>query len=35
MCIFDISKELIVTLKYYLRKKHKRSRSHVEIMFAF
>ena len=34
MASFDISKEHIVTLKYYYEKKQKRSRNHIET-FVF
>ena len=35
MATFSISKELVVTLKYYYEKKHKQSRNHTEIIFTF
>ena len=35
MVTFDISKELVVTLKYHYEKRKQPSRFHVEIMFAF
>ena len=36
MATFTISKELLVTLKYYYEKKNStKSRNHVEIKFAF
>ena len=34
MATFDISEELVVTLKYYQEKQKRLSRNHVEIMFA-
>ena len=35
MATFGISKELVIALNYYYEKKHKASRTHVEIKFAF
>ena len=36
MVTFSISKELVITLKYYYKKNISVvSRNHVEIMFAF
>ena len=35
MVTFGSFKELIVTLKYHYRKKHKSSRNHVKIFFLF
>ena len=35
MSIYDISEELVVTLKYYYEKQKRFSKNHVEIMFAF
>ena len=35
MATFGISKELVIALNYYYEKKHKPSRTHVEIKFAF
>ena len=34
MATVGISKEVVIALKYYYEKKHKRSKNHVE-MFAF
>ena len=35
MATFDISKELVVTLRYCFEKQKRLSRNHVKIMFAF
>ena len=34
MATFDISKELVVTMKYDYEKRKKPSRSHVKMMFG-
>ena len=35
MATFGISKELVIALNYYYEKKHKPSRTHVQIRIAF